>query len=255
LRRVAIAFILSALAILTACGSSNNSQSDAAPLSGNWAITLDRHAVTDPQTFSGFLVQSGNAISGSVILGDGCQGVGPVTGTLDSQKLSMTINEFGQEVSLVGDVPSGNGFISGSFSTLPGGCTQFPNTGTWSARLIPPVGGNFHGTLTSTKNGIVNVTGNLGQGPNTGASNATITGNIVASAPQQFCAYLTSATISGVISGTQATLNLFGPDGVQTTQIDGTLTPDSTSLTGPYVFQRISNSCFGDQGTLQITFP
>ena len=216
---------------------------------------MNRHAATDPQTFSGFLLQSGTTLSGSVILGDGCSGVGPVTGTLDGQNLSMTISESGQDVSLAGSVPTGNGILSGSFSTLPGGCTGFPNTGTWVAQLVPPLGGTFHGTLSSPSNGTVSITGDLEQGNNTGASSAALTGSVVANNPQTFCSYLTTATISGVISGTSVTLNLFGPDGVQITQIDASTTPDATSLTGSYVFQALSTSCFGDQGIFQITFP
>lgn len=249
------AIVLCLLVASIACGSSRPSQVSGGALSGNWEITLNRHATTVPQTFSGFLVQSGETLSGSVILGAGCQGVGPVTGTLTSQNLSLTINEFGQDVSLVGTLPVNSGSMSGNFSTLPGGCTAFPNTGTWTAQLIPPLAGAFHGTLESTTNGTVQVSGTLAQGPNTGASNATLSGTITALDPQNFCAYLTTATITGLISGTSVTLNLFGPDGLQTTQIDASATPDATSVSGGYVFQQISTSCFGDQGTLKITFP
>jgi len=253
-RRARLGCVLLGIAFLAGCGTSDPKPTPST-LSGNWSITLNRHATTDPQTFSGFLVQSGNTLSGSVILGDGCSGVGPVAGTLDGQNLNMTINEFGQELSLAGSVPTGNGILSGGFSTLPGGCTAFPNTGTWVAQLVPPIRGTFHGTLTSAGNGNTNITGDLEQGDNTGASTAALTGTVTANIPQQFCNYLTTATISGSISGTRATLNIFGPDGLQITQIEASTTPDATSVTGPYVFQRISNTCFGDQGVFQITFP
>jgi hypothetical protein len=252
---LATTLVLIVLCTVTACGNKSSPKSNADSLSGNWEITLDRHASTVPLTFSGFLLQSGNSVSGSVILGGNCQGVGPVKGTLDSQKLSLTISEFGQDLTLVGSAPSSSGFLAGDFSTLPGGCTAFPNTGTWSAQMIPPLGGSFHGTLTSTSNGTVNFTGTLAQGPNTGDSNAPLSGSVATTGSQQFCSYLTSASITGLVSGTAVTLNLFGPNGVQTTQINATASADGTSITGPYVFQTISNSCFGDQGTLQITFP
>jgi hypothetical protein len=258
MRQVIILSLLSFLVFGTACGSNAGPQPNVAPLTGNWQISLNRHASTTPLIFSGFLIQSKNSVTGSVVLGGGCQGVGPVTGTVDNQKLSMTINEFGQEVSLTGDVPSGSGgFLSGEFSTLPGGCTAFPNTGTWSARIVPPLSGQFHGTLSSFGgNGTISVTGNLVQGQNTGASNATLTGSIEVVNSQQFCSYLTTATISGVISGTNVTLNLFGPTGAQITQVNASITPDSTTLTGEgIVFSGISNTCLGDHGTLQITFP
>ena len=237
------------------CGSSKNSTSTGGALTGNWEITLNRHASTVPLTFSGFLVQSGNSVTGSVVLGDGCQGVGPVSGTVDSQSLSLNINEFGQELSLQGPLPVSNGAMSGSFTTLPGGCTAFPNTGTWTAQLVQPLTGNFHGTLNSPTNGVVNVSGNLSQGPNTGGSNTTLTGAISATDPQHFCSYLTEATVSGAISGTSVTLNLFDPNGVQITQFAGTTTAGATSLSGNYTFHSISNSCFGDQGTFQVSFP
>jgi len=253
-RRARLGCVLLTIAFLVACGTSDSKPAPSS-LSGNWSITLNRHAATDPQTFSGFLVQSGDTLSGSVILGDGCSGVGPVTGTLDGQNLNMTISEFGQDLNLAGTAPTGNGILSGGFSTLPGGCTAFPNTGTWVAQLVPPIHGTFHGTLTSARNGTTNVDGDLEQGDNTGASTAALTGAVTATIPQQFCNYLTTATISGSISGTHVTLNIFSPGGVQITQIEASTTPDATSMTGPYVFQGISNTCFGDQGVFQITFP
>ena len=255
MRLLATAWALIILCMVTACGNSSTPKSSASSLSGNWEITLNLHASTVPLTLSGFLLQSGSSIAGSVILGGNCQGVGPVNGTLDSQKLSLTISEFGQDLTLVGSAPSSSGFLAGDFSTLPGGCTAFPNTGTWSAQMIPPLTGSFHGTLTSTSNGTVNFMGTLAQGANTGDSNATLSGDLTTAGSQQFCSYVTSASITGLISGTAVTLNLFGPDGVQTTQINATASTDGTSISGPYVFQKISNSCFGDQGTMQITFP
>jgi hypothetical protein len=254
-RVLGTALVLILLCVALACGDNSTPKPTSGSLSGNWEITLNRHASTVPQVFSGFLLQSGNSIGGSVILGGGCQGVGPVTGTLDNQQLSLTIHEFGQDVTLVGSAPSSSGFLGGDFSTLPGGCTEFPNTGTWSAQMIPPFGGSFHGTLTSASNGTVSFSGNLTQGPNTGDSNAALSGNLATTGSPQFCSYLTSASITGLISGTAVTLNLFGSDGVQITQINATAAADATSITGPYIFQKISDSCFGDQGTIQITFP
>ena len=99
--------ILLLLTFSLACGNSKNSATTSGMLTGNWEITLNRHASTIPLTFSGFMVQSGNAVTGSMVLGDGCKGVGPVNGTLDSQKLSLTINEFGQDLSLEGPLPAG----------------------------------------------------------------------------------------------------------------------------------------------------
>lgn len=256
-KQAAIAVLLHFLVLVPACGTNHTSPQNTMPLTGNWKITLNRHASNTPLNYSGFLIQSGSAVNGSVILGGGCQGVGPVTGTVDNQKVEMTINQFGQDLSLTGDIPTGSGgVLSGEFSTLAGGCTNFPNTGTWLARLVPPLNSKFHGTLTSPSNGTIEVTGTLVQGPNTGGSTATLTGTIDAQPPQPFCAYLTTATMSGVISGTFVTLNVFGPTGVQITQVQGTITPDATALAAQNViFGTLSNSCLGDNTTLQITFP
>jgi len=225
-------------------------------LTGNWQITLNRHASTQPQNYSGFLVQSGDAIAGSVILGGGCSGVGPVVGKMDGQNLSLTINQFGQELTLTGAVPSSSGFMSGDFSTLAGACNAFPNTGTWTAIEVPPVAGTFHGTFTSAGNGAaVSVTGTLAQGPNTGNSNAPLTGTMAISGSATFCDYLTTASVTGLISGTNVTLNLFGPEGSQIAQIPASIVPDGTSITGNYSFQGVSSSCTGDTGIMRLTFP
>jgi len=176
-------------------------------------------------------------------------------------------------------MPSGSDPVGGQFSNLAGGCTDFANTGTWSALSVAPVSGNFHGTfVSSTGNGTIEVTGTLSQGPNTGSSTATLTGTLVASGSPHFCNYLPPADINGlpqvgitgVISGTTASLSLFGPDGALITQIGqigqlgelgipGTpmliASPDGKTLTGPYTFPRLTNDCDVDQGQVTITFP
>jgi hypothetical protein len=249
------AALLGGLLATTSCGSSSK-QAANPTLSGNWQITLSRHASTQPQIYSGFLVQSGSAIAGSVVLGGGCSGVGPVIGKMDGENLSLTINQFGQDLTLTGSVPSASGFLGGDFSTLAGACNAFPNTGTWTAIEVPPLAGTFHGTFTSAGSGsVVNVTGTIAQGPNTGNSNASLNGTVTTTGSAQFCDYLTVASINGLISGTTVTLGLFGPEGTQITQIPASIAPDGTSLTGNYSFQGISSSCTGDTGIVQLMFP
>jgi len=246
----------------------------AGALSGNWEIQLFRHVnPTPPLVYSGFLVQSGNNITGSLLfnlsaVGSGaCEGVGTVNGTTDQQNVSLTINEQGEEISLSGASPASGSSpaLVGQFSSLAGGCTNYANTGDWTATNIASVGGSFHGTFTSTdvpSNGTFNVTGTMSQGPNTGGDTATLSGNIVASGTPNFCPYLSSATISGLISGTSMLMNLYGPDGMQITQLGAiggnsavTITPDATSVTGTYTFPSISSSCGGDEGDFQLSFP
>jgi len=261
--RVWTTALLSCLSLtLVACGSGQSSPAPTSgSLSGNWLITLNRQANPQPLTYSGFLLQAGKSVTGSLILGGGCQGVGPVTGTLDGQNLQLDVNEFGQNLTLTGTFPadgSSDAFVGGPFSTLNGGCTG-TSSGTWSAIRIAPLTGSFHGTLVSAaSNGTVNVAGALTQGPNVGASNADFSGNMTTSSLPPFCSYVTTATITGTISGTTVSLDFFGPNGSQLNfvPIAATVTPDGSSLTASqYSFQGISKSCTGDIGTLQLSFP
>jgi hypothetical protein len=264
-----------------ACGGGSKAAPQSGTLSGNWQVTLERHVnPVPPLIFTGFVTQSGNSLAGNFILGSKCLGVGPLTGTLNDSNLSLTIDEFGEQISLEGAVSP----LGGEFSNLTGGCTAFANTGVWTAVQVAPLTGSFHGTFTSSKgNGVLNVSGTLAQGPNTGASTATLSGNLAVTGPGSFCSYLSTATISGLISGTTVALNLYGPDGAEITQIGqvgqinnpsvvpspgvcGANTPknsnpcllvaqDATSLSGNYAFPFISSSCTGDVGTIQLTLP
>lgn len=287
-----LVLVIGVLAASLSCGGGSGKSAASqggGSLSGNWLITLTRHANPDvPLYYTGFLVQSGNAVTGSLILGTGevgtnCNGVGPITGTVSGQNVSFTINEFGQEWSLTGSLPSGNTPMGGQFSTLAGGCTNFANTGTWTATPIAPVSGNFHGEFVSVSgNGTLEVTGTLTQGANMGLSTAMLNGTIVATGAPHFCSYLPpstldpvtqvpiSNTITGVISGTTLSLSLFRPDGSQIAQIGQigvlnnspapplvTVSPDGTTITGQsYTFAAISStdSCPGDSGTMTLVF-
>lgn len=257
--------LLCVIATGLACGGSNHTL-NSGELTGNWQITLMRDSNPNPEVFSGFLQQSGSAISGSLVLGDGCSGVGSVSGTLNGQNLELDINEFGQDTVLTGTLPaegpSGATYISGTFSSLSGGCKDHPDVGTWSAVLVSPIAGSFQGTFVGGL-GTLNVTGVLNQGPNTGSSTANLSGTITAvQSGTQFCSYLSTATITGLISGTAVTLNLYGPDGSLITQIPATISSNATSLTcsniaprSCFSFQEISSGCTGETGSIQISFP
>ncbi len=277
--RLSSRLLLSTLIVATACGGGGNAKNlSSGPLSGNWQITLVRHAVpTQPLIYTGFIIQSSNSVSGNLILGSafigsGCSGVGPISGNVNGQNLTLDISEFGEDVSLTGTMSSSSPPLNGEFSFLAGGCNAFPGTGTWSAFEVAPINGSFHGTFTSTlpppNNGTVNVAGALTQGPNTGSSTATLTGNISVTGATHFCNYLSTATITGLISGTSVSLNLFGPDGALITQLgqigqlgnpqiasQTTVNANATAMSGPYTFPAISTTCTQDQGTFQITFP
>jgi hypothetical protein len=257
-RVIAGVLVLSMCVLSMGCGGGSTPPAST-PLTGNWEITLFRHSNPAPLSYSGFWQQSGSAVTGSVVLGDGCSGVGPLNGTLDGTKVNLDINEFGQDVSLTGTRDSSSGMLSGDFSTLAGGCSAFPSTGTWSAVQVKPLSGTFHGTLVSP-NGTLNVSGVVIQGPNLGASNTTLTGTISAASFIAPCAYLANATITGVISGTSISWNFYGADGslvggMPSTPGGATIAPDGSSLTSDYFFSRISNGCPGDGGMAQLTFP
>jgi hypothetical protein len=273
LRQSTIFVLLCWVAATVGCGSTMSVAPRSTLLSGNWEITLQRHAHPGTLLFSGFMLQSGSLVTGSLVLGGGCNGVGTVTGTVSGQNLALTIDEFGQEISLTGNLPagspSGSTFISGPFSALAGGCATYASTGTWSATQVTPISGTFHGAFVSTASSgiasdVFSVTGSLTQGPNTGSSNATLTGTVTATGTPHFCPYLTSATIEGVISGTSVTLNLFDSTGSQIAQVaPATVATNAASLSCSasasgsvcYTFAPISNSCPGEQGAIQLTFP
>jgi len=260
--RICAAAFLSCISVtVLGCGSGTNTPTaPPAPLSGNWQITLLRVANPVPLTYTGFLQQAGGSITGALILGDGCAGVGPVNGTLNGQDLQLDVNEFGQDLTLTGTLASnGAAGLGGQFSTLSGGCSD-ASTGSWSAILIKPLTGNFHGTLTSQatpSNGTLDVTGTFTQGPNIGSSNATLSGTMTTSSVPPFCSYVPTASITGVISGTAVILNVFGPDGTQlnSVPISATITTNGASLTATYTFQSMSKACPGDTGILQLSFP
>lgn len=269
MRVIALASLLGLVAAAISCGGANIPPQQGA-LTGNWQIALARQASSgSPLMYTGFLVQTGNSISGTVIfnltVGSGlCQGTGSITGHVDGQNLTLSINEFGQQVSLTGTMPSDGGPIGGQFSNLAGGCTNFPNNGTWTATQVAPIGGNFQGTFTSTaipSNGSFTVSGSLNEGANTGESTATLYGAISADNSASFCSYLPSATIRGLISGTSISLNLFGANGSQFAQLGTlannptvTVSSDGKIINGSYFFSAVSSSCPPDQGTFELAF-
>jgi|SRR5271166_2855510 len=275
----AVSLVLVLLIGNTACGGGKASAPANGALSGNWQISLVQPPSPAPLIYTGFMLNEGNSVAGNLILGSPqCQGVGPVTGTVDGAgNVSLNINEFGQEISLTGTSQP----FAGSFSYSAGDCTASAESGTWSAVPVQPLTGSFQGTFTSAlTKAVLPVTGTLTQGPNTGNGTASITGTIQ-STGNTFCQYISQATISGLISGTTVALNLYGPNGEQITQLGqlgklndvqvvsspgvcGTpgnspvqdcllVTPDAKSISGNYLFPTISNACQEDWGTVQFT--
>lgn len=277
----AVSLMLLVLVGSTACGGGKQSATAKGSLSGNWQISLVRQTTPPTPTLvlTGFMLENSNSVSGGLILGASsipgsplCPGIGPVTGTADSSNVSLNVDGFGQVVSLKGTSSP----LAGQFSYQAGNCASSGDAGNWSAVSVQPLTGSFQGTFTSSvTQGVLPVTGTLTQGPNTGGSVATITGTIQATG-NNFCPYISQATISGTISGTTVLLNLYGPNGNLITQLGqlGQLnnanvvpspgvcsaeacllvTPNAKSMTGSYTFPQISSACPTDAGSLQFTF-
>ncbi len=270
----AVSLALVPLIVNAACGGRKQATTGNGTLSGNWQISLTGQTNPTPLIFTGFMLQSNNSVSGNLILGPTpsstpCTGVSPITGTVVNSvpmNVSLTINEFAQEISLQGTLSP----LAGQFSYQTGNCAPSTGTGTWSAVQVQPLTGNFNGTFTSTATkAVLAVTGTLTQGPNTGGSTASISGTMQETSAN-FCPYIGQATVSGMISGTTVLLDLYGANGELITQLGqlGQLnngacagsaacvlvTPDANSVTGGYTFPSISSACPADAGTLQFTF-
>jgi len=239
---------------LAGCGSSNKNSNSApsAPgvLSGNWQMSLLPTGKTLAKTQSGFLLQNGNTVTGGLMVLDSpCSGVGNVTGTIDSTGVSLTVNPTQIQVTLTGTVGSDQKSMSGDFNMLQFGCSgtsSAPLSGTWTATLVAPLNGKIQGTFTSKEGVTYPVAGQISQGPNTGISTATLTGNITVSG---YC--FLGAGFTGTVSGTALVLNLLNPDGSQAGEIPGTNSIDGTSITGRYILKAAPNSpppCKGGDG-------
>jgi hypothetical protein len=213
---------LAGLVVLAGCGGGSTKSLNTGASAGNWQFTLQK--TTAPRTttlLSGFLQQSGNAVTGAVELTPPlsvpplCGGAFQVAGTNDGQNVTLTVNEGGATVSLTGT--AGASSMGGTYSLVANGCGK-DESGTWTAALVRPLTGNFQGTLHSSDVNATNpplagsdfvVTGQIFQGDNIGATRATLTGTMTATNYPCF----TDATLSGNITGTAVLLKLIGTNG------------------------------------------
>jgi len=260
-RRIAL-LCLGLPLLMTACSSSNGNGDPPSSglISGNWQIALQfgERQNLNPQPQSGFLVQNGNEVTGSVLVSNfNCSGVGAVSGTVSGSDVSLVINPTGSEIDLTGTVGTGQTSMSGNYTILSTGCTgegDAPQTGTWTANQVTPLNGNFQGTFTSNRLDAFQVTGQVSQGPNTGTTNAALTGNLSLAAGYCFA----TASVSGVASGTSVVMNLLDSNGNQIGEVQGTSTPDGTSVTGTLSFAGQGSAgtqdCrTNDSGTISLT--
>lgn len=265
--------LLGVLVLAMACGGARSTAPQGGSVSGNWQFTLSPNT-SSAVVFTGFLNQSNNSVSGSLLeaLISSCSGVSSVTGTvtgqnvsgpINGQNVSLNINQSGAVIGLTGTAASGAGAsMSGSFTSQPGVCTSIASSGNWSAVQIAPISGSFQGSFTSLSGGVVTVKGSLIQGQNTGNSTATLSGTLFTTSGPAFCAYLLPGTVTGLISGTNVQLNLYDESGTEYAQLGAVgkpgvaASPDGKSLTGTYLFSGLQGStCPGDGGTFNLKFP
>ncbi len=229
-QHVACLFLLVwGLALLSACGGSSNSSETSGQLAGNWQITnmaLDSSLQGGIQ--GGFLTQTKGSVSGQFAYafsstsqpGTFCNsGSATVSGTVEGQNVTLTVLTGPQIYTLKGILSSDGTTLMGTYDSTDGqGCGTAQTGLQWSAVLVPPLVGAVQGSFHSTGNGINGllggrdfpVTGILSQGPNTGASSATVTGSL------SFQGYpcLASASVTGEITGNSVILQVFEVNGL-----------------------------------------
>ncbi len=244
---IAVALLAISVSVYSGCGSSSSSSSQSVgALDGNWQFNLTQNyplpAPTPQPSFSGFLQESNGSLSGSVqgptlTGGNGpCGGIGTLSGTVNNQNVTFTLNQGGTEFNFTGSVSSSSSASSCSASTTPGtttvisgtyqapggACYYYPTSGSFTACLVPPLNGNFTGTISSQYMAALNtssgssavpvaVSGSFAQSANAGGSDATLTGTISAVGYPCF----TTASLTGTISGQNIYLSVYDYNGVQ----------------------------------------
>jgi centrosomal CEP192-like protein len=248
--------LIASTIMLSACGggSSTSSQSGA-NLSGNWQFSMDNPEDSSGNTpfmgglQGGFLLQKNGALNGAVVYAVtqlnssssapvACNsGSAPINGTVSGQTVNFAITAGTQTFTLTGTVTSDGSSMSGTYTSTAGlapdgtPCGLAQTTGLqWKAVSVPPltglISGSFHSGGALAPAGEANrdfpVTGNLIQGQNIGASNATVTGTISFIDPTTNVSdypCLDTASVNGEISGNTVVLQLIRVDGSNAGQI------------------------------------
>lgn len=243
-------WILSLAATIMLCGcgggSSGTTQSSGT-LSGNWQFEMTNTAdlTVTSGLQGGFLVQNNGSVTGSAVYsnvllnstaGPCNSGSAAVTGTISGQNVSLMALAGPQTFTLTGTLNS-DGSMSGSYTATAGPivagtttpCGSGTATGTplpWTAKSVPPLTGSITGSFHSTGNLLRGqdfpVTGNLTQGNNIGASNATVTGTLSFVDPTTLLSdypCIDTVSVNGQISGNVVVLQLIGVDGANDGQI------------------------------------
>ena len=263
-QKVVLALGLLTLGFLMGCGGSSSSttQSSGQPLTQNWQLTMASQVDSQGNPLftgglaGGFLLQKGNAVSGSLtysIFPAGspaacAAGSAPVSGTVSGETATLKALAGGQTFTLTGSLAS-DGSMMGTYTTTDGaplaggGTCGIAQTGlAWSAHSVPSISGSFQGNFHHGQ--VSSITGTLLQGANTGATSATVTGEIFSVDYTCF----THASLNGTISGTSVLLNIIGDNGLTIGQIGSNGQPGS-ALAPAVVQQTVGGSGLIVRGT------
>lgn len=253
MKALAILVLPCILAALS-CGGGNSKNVEMGLLSGNWQIGLQPSApATGTPTESGFLVQTGDSLTGQFVFAGQtqCAGLGSAQGTISGGNVEITLTQTGQTVTLTGTAASDGSTMGGTYAVLDSGCGDGTSTGTWTANLVKPVTGTYLATFNSYSLGVYSFNVNATQGGNTGASIATISGTATSSnAP---CG--DNLVVAGAVGGTSVVFNFLTSDGTAIGQFRGTTSTDATTMNGTFDFLPQSSvvSCVaGDTGSISL---
>jgi hypothetical protein len=297
--RALLLVVLVSVVGLSGCGgssSSGNGSQIPLSLAGNWQFTMGEQLNSDPTkpSFSGglqggFLLQNNGAVSGQANflimtqppLGSGGQptpcnsGTDVITGTISGQTVNLTAkSSAGQTFTLTGTLDFSGTTMSGTYTSTDGAGCGIVATQSWTATYVPPLTGSIQGLFHSMGGSAgLNeqdflVSGNLLQAANSGASSATVTGNLRFVDPTTANSdypCLALASVTGTISGNSVYLQLTATGGATVGQIgqngpiatSGPQTVTFNSTGSGYVLQSLAgagyavytSACGG--GTLQ----
>lgn len=261
---------------LSACGgSSSSAPKQSASLAGNWQFTMTKQTDGNPNdpTFGpglqgGFLLQNtGSSVTGQAVYSvqssssiSPCNsGSAAITATTTGGQTVLTAvagNQTlpGTQTFTLTVTQADASTMSGTYtSTAPapgagGSVCGYGTAGTWSAFSVPPLTGSITGSFHSGSPGAgllgqdFPVTGTLTQGPNIGASNATVIGTLSFIDPTTLisdypCIPGGLVSVNGQISGSTVILQLIGIDGSNAGQIG---TPASQANLGGDGFEPVN---------------
>jgi hypothetical protein len=263
--RFLTALLLLGTLLLVACGNgSNHSAPNPSTLSGNWQVT-----VANPPDGSflggvqgGFLLQNNGTVTGSLVYSVSLPGApapcnsgsAPITGTITGQTVSLTAVASTQTFTFAGMLSTDGSTIVGTYTSTAGTASDGSACGTaqtglqWSGAFVPPLTGSFQGSFHSTGGvaGLSNqdfaATGVLTQGPNIGATSATVSGTLTFVIPPSLLSdypCFDTASLTGQISGNSVILQIIGSDGSNLGQIGGPAGSFSTTGIAPVTFDTV----------------